>query len=227
VIELHDSLTRDRIPPVYDWPYNLLREIRRIFPIRTCSKCSKTKPETPEFFYWHPTRHRFEASCKICTSAREKVYNRESYHVRRAYELSDKGKATASRKNAKFRNAHPDRTKAAQKAWRDENQEVNSQRLKDWRAENPAKVRRYCRQRYAIKKQAMPSWAKQGYIDLFYKLAVIEAARIGAAVEVDHIVPLQSDLVCGLHCEDNLQLLTRKVNMSKGNRLNEVPSYAN
>jgi hypothetical protein len=35
---------------------------------------------------------------------------------------------------------------------------------------------------------------------------------------VDHIVPLTSDLVCGLHCEANLQIAVGKDNIAKNNR---------
>jgi hypothetical protein len=40
----------------------------------------------------------------------------------------------------------------------------------------------------------------------------------GREHHVDHIVPLQSPLVCGLHCEQNMQILDAFSNLSKLNR---------
>lgn len=37
---------------------------------------------------------------------------------------------------------------------------------------------------------------------------------------VDHLIPLQGELVCGLHCEHNLQYLLASDNLAKGNRFN-------
>lgn len=58
---------------------------------------------------------------------------------------------------------------------------------------------------------ATPLWADKDVIDKYYE----EASRLGK--HVDHIVPICNDYVCGLHCENNLQLLDPKVNMSKSN----------
>jgi len=63
----------------------------------------------------------------------------------------------------------------------------------------------------AAKKKAVPKWANLEDIENVY----IEAKYF--KMEVDHIVPLQSDVVCGLHVWDNLQLLSPEENRRKRN----------
>jgi len=66
--------------------------------------------------------------------------------------------------------------------------------------------------RRAILKRAVPMWASLECIKDIFKKAKDQC------LSVDHMVPLNSKLVCGLHCEDNMQLLTRSENSSKNNR---------
>ena len=66
-------------------------------------------------------------------------------------------------------------------------------------------------------KKATPKWANMRYIELWYEFARTEADRIGEPVHVDHIIPLKGKNVCGLHCEDNMQLLTASHNCRKSN----------
>ncbi len=83
--------------------------------------------------------------------------------------------------------------------------------------ENQYKLNVFSAKRRVIKKQAIPLWANHKYIELWYKFAKIEEKRTGKKVHVDHIVPLKSALVCGLHTEDNMQLLFAKANLVKKN----------
>jgi 5-methylcytosine-specific restriction endonuclease McrA len=66
--------------------------------------------------------------------------------------------------------------------------------------------------------RATPRWADLGAIDEVYLKAKTIRERSGGDWVVDHIVPITSDLVCGLHVHWNLQIITKRENSSKGNK---------
>jgi hypothetical protein len=66
----------------------------------------------------------------------------------------------------------------------------------------------------AAKLQRTPKWANTLHIEEFY-------SRCPKGCEVDHIVPLQGEKVCGLHVLENLQYLTVSENRSKSNKYEE------
>ncbi len=73
----------------------------------------------------------------------------------------------------------------------------------------------------AKKAQRLPKWANAEKIKDFYVLAnYFEFATFGIKYHVDHIVPLNGATVCGLHVENNLQLLRADQNLSKHNSWN-------
>ena len=71
--------------------------------------------------------------------------------------------------------------------------------------------------RYARKLQATPAWANDFFIQEAYALAKLREKICGGKWEVDHIVPLKSSLVCGLHTESNLRVIPRSQNRVKKN----------
>ena len=87
---------------------------------------------------------------------------------------------------------------------------------------NKEKYFTYKINRRAAKLDAIPVW-----FDGFDYFAISEAKKLikirnkltGVKWELDHIVPLQNEKVCGLHYHKNWQLLTQFENRSKGNKL--------
>jgi len=95
------------------------------------------------------------------------------------------------------------------------NKTLQRERDRVTRIEHPEIHRAKKAKRRAAKKSAMPCWADPNAIRDIYRRAALEGKH------VDHIVPLQHPLVCGLHIAANLQLLTPEENMRKGNTLDE------
>jgi hypothetical protein len=70
--------------------------------------------------------------------------------------------------------------------------------------------------------QATPKWFDE--FDTFvlseaYRLCKLRQQHTGLKWEVDHIVPLQGEDVCGLHWHQNWAVITQYENRSKGNKL--------
>jgi len=89
-----------------------------------------------------------------------------------------------------------------------------------WRSLNKhIKSETSARERFK-KKQATPKWLTRLQIkemQLLYLETIRISAETGIKHHVDHIVPLNSKLVCGLHVPWNLQILTETENLKKSN----------
>ena len=118
-----------------------------------------------------------------------------------------------------YRKRHPDRVKAARRAQYAKNREKELAGMKQWKLENPALAASYGMKRLAQKLQATPAWADKGKILELYEAAQAATEIFETPIHVDHIVPLRSKYVCGLHCEANLRLLPGLDNQRKSNRV--------
>lgn len=158
--------------------------------MKVCSRCEESK-ELSSFWKKASSSDGFNSWCKSCCREQNTKQKREKNNSteRVVYVSKDQN---ASKRSYNKRN-------------------------KDKRAAQSAKYR-------AIKLSAMPSWANIDEIKQIYKDADIVRAFFkeflpNSEFHVDHVIPLQGETVCGLHVEDNLQILPATENWSKGNRL--------
>ena len=86
-----------------------------------------------------------------------------------------------------------------------------------YRENNKAKRRAQKAKRKAHKLRATPGWANQVKISIIYEAARKLEQAFGIEYQIDHIVPLVSPFVSGLHCEANLRIVTRAINCAKSN----------
>jgi len=175
--------------------------------MKNCKRCRQNKP-TSDFRPDPRYRGGFGSWCMGCHRARNSLWAKEN-------------RARLTVKSAEWRAANPE--KAAEAARK------SSRKLKEKRAEysslwtraNRDKRRASSAKRKAARLRATPQWANLERIAEFY-------AKVPSGHDVDHIVPLVSPIVCGLHCEANLQYLPSAENQSKRNfRWPDMPRIEN
>ena len=116
-------------------------------------------------------------------------------------------------------------------AWKQANpervKESTYNRLKEWRKNNPEKLKEqrqrvkakqngYQQKRRALLKNQLPDDADLNLIQEFYRIAELKTEETEIPYEVDHIIPISKG---GLHHQNNLQVITRTENRSKGNKI--------
>lgn len=163
---------------------------------KPCSICGSTE------------RYLTSGNCKPCS---------RSSSLRRYKENPEKHNAYTT----KWRKNNPEKRKAIREKYRQANPEKVKESSAKWRRNNRDKTCEHFHKRRAFKKNATPGWFGE-----FDKFVVQEAAHLcklrelatNVKWEIDHIVPLQNPVVCGLHVGANIRVITRRENRSKGNR---------
>lgn len=97
--------------------------------------------------------------------------------------------------------------------------EHEASRALAWQLNNPAAAAANKRAYRQGVRRARTAWSVTFFMDETYRLAKLRTRITGFPWEVDHVVPLRGVIVCGLHCEANLQVVPRGVNKAKGNRV--------
>lgn len=192
---------------------------------KVCTKCSVEKT-VDCFSKAKAGKYGVSATCKMCYSIYHSVNKERIAEKKRLYYLKNSESISSQKKVAYSLNK--EKVLSRNKKWKENNKDytkdynnINKQVLatkrKIYKQNNKEKYLAHEARRRANKVQASPSWVDDEAVNGMYQLATI-FNRIGLNLHVDHIVPLNSDTVCGLHCEANLQLLPASDNISKGNR---------
>jgi len=91
-----------------------------------------------------------------------------------------------------------------------------------WKASNPMQVLADNKIRRRKHREATPPWIdrkQKAEMRALYQIAITMTKTTGEQYVVDHIVPLRSDVVCGLHVPWNLRVITQEENLKKSNKL--------
>ena len=171
-----------------------------------------------------------------CAECRRQ-YTRNKYHT--DLEFQEKRKKAAreqekknqekcnKRKRLRYQNNVEFRTKRKEQIniqkrtrWETDNEwrTVRLDQTRLWFKRNPHKRLAYDKLKQAKRKQRFVTWADQKKIEVFYLEARKLTQQTGVKHHVDHVYPMISPFMCGLHVEDNLQILTAFENCSKSNR---------
>ena len=169
---------------------------------KRCSTCRQIKPLSAFYPRRDAPNATHAARCKECTAASLKALDQAKMRLRRE-DWRRRHRPRVNKRQNERRAANPLPARAACLAW-----------AKKYAAKNAARSRA----RYARQLKATPAWSDQAAIDDIYQIAWLLTQMTGVPHEVDHILPLKSSWVCGLHVPENLQVLTKSENSRKKNR---------
>jgi len=191
---------------------------------KKCSACKKVLPAS-KFGPKLGNKDGLHYLCRECDAKKTKAW------------VNEKPERIEKRKkdSKKWRTENPERHKANQRAWMEKNWakvlEFTNANTRKYRKLFPeryiasrkkltesGKGAAYKRKRDAQKRNALPPWLNEEDLYPLYELAKDFSKETGEIWEVDHIDPLQSDLVCGLHVFENLEVIRREDNRIKGNK---------
>jgi len=91
-----------------------------------------------------------------------------------------------------------------------------------WKENNLVQVRASTKARRRKHRDATPPWItreQKSEIRKLYEMAITMTKTTGEQYVVDHIIPLRSPEVCGLHVPWNLRVITQEENLRKSNKI--------
>lgn len=211
-----------------------------------CKSCDTDK-DTEEFHKSPTCKSGRREVCKQCVAVKAKAYrdaNASDIAEKKRLDRANNPEKFAAKDKAYYA-ANKEKHAAGQRSWYARNKEAVIAKVSEWQQANPERVKATKRKnkltrkdtvkaeyernkadyfsraaaRRVTVKQVTPAWADREEIAEVYTTASnLNGFFTKPFFHVDHIVPLNNPLVCGLHTPANLQLLPARANLSKNNR---------
>lgn len=192
--------------------------------MKNCARCQR-RLHYAQFNSKKDTRDGFANECKSCAAARSAAYRAakaSDIAIQRAKFRAANRELLAAR-TREYQDRHREETRARNRSAYYANIEERKAKHRAWHKANADALRPYyaekTRRRFAALRRATPAWADRNKILEIYEQCRDISEATGIKHHVDHIVPLVSPLICGLHVEWNLQIIPATDNLTKSNKL--------
>jgi len=183
--------------------------------MKRCSKCKEWKDES-EFSKLKSQKDGINYTCKQCAA----IYyqnNKEKVKAR-----SKKTRINNKQELKKYFKEYAENNREKIAEYQKEYRIKNNEKTKEYRQTHIAEYNAHTMNRQARKLQATVSYSDSKAIKRIYRTAHILSKMIGRKMQVDHIIPLKNNLVCGLHHENNLQIISAERNRIKKNKFEPI-----
>lgn len=164
---------------------------KRLKSDRSCTECNRIK-----------------ANLKYRSDPEQAAAKMREYRANETVEIRKKRLEKAKLKQREWRAKNPNHTGA-------------KEAKKQWKRDNPGKVRADTVKRRTAKIKRTPAWLSADelwLIEQAYDLAALRTKMFGFSWHVDHVLPLQGKFVSGLHVPENLQVIPGVLNVVKANK---------
>lgn len=173
------------------------------------------------YFTGEPCKHghiaprKTKGACVECLKDEWKKAGETRAEYFKAYNKSDAGKEAKQRYYEANKDAVVAKARSTPNA-------LKNQYRRAWKETNILAIRADTKARRRKHRDATPSWLSRKQrteIRAIYQAAILSTQITGQRYVVDHIYPLRSEVVCGLHVPWNLRILTQEENLRKSNTL--------
>lgn len=180
------------------------------------------------YFTGEPCKHghialrKTKGACVECLKVQWQADNEARQEYRREYAARPEVRVRQHEWYLRHRDEIIARAKTTPKTKRREYQAA-------WKRNNVEQVRADTSARRHRYRLASPVWLTKEHrrqIREIYRTAMQLTETTSIVYTVDHIIPIRSRLVCGLHVPWNLQILPRDVNLAKSNSISEQDALA-